>query len=326
MKTGHSEKLSSVIVAVMCAALLIMRAAPPACAAEPRDDDESVRKLLVGLDPNGSQARVAVPRLIAVISDDELSDVVRRQTAMMLARIGDPAREAVPILIELRSDKRSDESGVRFWATKSLGLFGSVAAGAVPILSKELADAMHPAGERLLVADVLGQIGTGPAVQSLARELLRPRDSSDSAETQLLEVAIDAIGQAGPEGIVALPALIRTAAHSRPDVRRKACRTIGRLGPRAELSLDPLLERIVLDDDPAVRDAAAAAMARIGPAAVPVLVRLLDSGLPELQWRAAQSLAPIGPRLVSSGPVTSRLVPPARALTGSRPLPLGLIS
>lgn len=264
--------------------------------AAPPSEEPSLRELLSDLDPRSSKAIESVPRLISTIQNDVVPGVVRRQAAMMLARIGEPASDAIPILIELRDGSTAADPNVRFWATKSLGLFRSTAAEAVPVLSRELADLNIPTSERLLVADVLGQIGTGPAVQALARELLRPRDASQPDETLLLEVAIDAVAQAGPEGVVALPALIRVTEHARPAVRRKACVAIGGLGPRAELSLDPLLTRIVLDDDPAVRDAAAAALARIGPGAVPVLIRLVESNSPELQWRAAHALRQIGPR------------------------------
>lgn len=260
------------------------------------DDAAQLEQLLTDLDPQSQKAADAVPRLIAAIQDETVSPTLRRQAGMTLGRIGEPARRAVPVLMQLAQGARSRDADVRFWAAKSVGLFGSLAAEAVPALSADLADRAGTPEDRILVADVLGQIGTAAAVQELARELLRKRESTESPETLLLEVAVDAIAQAGVNGIVALPALIRVTAHHKSSVRRKACVAIGRLGPRAELSLDPLLERLVLDDDPAVRDAAAAAMARIGPAAVPLLIRLVGSGEPELQWRAAHALQRIGPR------------------------------
>ena len=107
---------------------------------------------------------------------------------------------------------------------------------------------------------------------------------------------VDAVALNGPQAVTALPALIRTTADRNADVRRKACRAIGQIGPRAELSLDPLLERLVLDETPAVRDAAAAAMGKIGPAAVSMLIDVMDSDDAELQWRAARSLQTIGSR------------------------------
>ena len=58
--------------------------------------------------------------------------------------------------------------------------------------------------------------------------------------------------------------------------------------------MDSLLERLILDDDAAVQDAAANALAQVGQPAVESLVDLLERGGPELQWRAAKALGQVG--------------------------------
>lgn len=261
---------------------------------------DAATRLLSGFDPNSPESIARVPELIRLMQDDGTPHVLRQQLGMALGRIGKPAAAAVPILVRLLHETRTTSISTRPWALKSLGLFGDLAATAVPQLSRELSDRSRTRDDRVLVADVLGQIGTTAALQTLARELLRQQSDSADSEALLRQVIVDAIAQAGPQGVVALPALIRMTSDRNSDVRRKACHAIGMLGPQAELSLDPLLDRLVLDENAAVRDAAASSLAKIGPAAVPVLTRVMESGDPELQWRAARSLKAIGPRAASA--------------------------
>lgn len=157
---------------------------------------------------------------------------------MLPGRIGKPAAAAVPVLLRLRSG--SD----RYWALKSLGLFGEVAASAVDQLAPELHDPSRGYSDRILVADVLGQIGTGPAIEALGRELVQsgrsqPGDSrsGDAASQLLIKTMLDAIALAGPRAVGALPAIVRSLENPDCEIRRKACQAIGQLGPRAESSI-----------------------------------------------------------------------------------------
>ena len=258
--------------------------------------DEEAERLVQGLDPRSAQAIDRIPQLIGLIRDEAAPKILRQQAGMLLGRIGKPAIAGIPVLIGLLRDTETPEESTRAWALKSLGLFGKLAADAVRQLSRELSDRSRLQDDRILIADVLGQIGTAAALQTLSRELLRPQSEHADGEALLRQVIVDAVALTGPQAIIALPALTRMTADGNADVRRKACRAIGQIGPRAELSLDPLLERLVLDETPAVRDAAAAAMGKIGPAAVSMLIDVMESGDAELQWRAARSLQTIGPR------------------------------
>jgi HEAT repeat protein len=214
---------------------------------------------------------------------------------MLLGRIGEPAAGAVPVLLRLRS---GDD---RYWALKSLGLFGEVAADAVDQLAPELHDSSREPSDRILVADVLGQIGTGPAIEALGRELLRSsrtfsQDSStDVAESRLLtKTMLDAISLAGPKAVGALPAIVRSLENPESEIRRKACQAIGQLGPQAEPAIDSIFERLVLDDSPEVQDAAAQALGQLGRSSVPLLLRVVRDAPPNLQWRAARTFGRFG--------------------------------
>jgi HEAT repeat protein len=64
----------------------------------------------------------------------------------------------------------------------------------------------------------------------------------------------------------------------------------------AETAIQPLLETLELDTNEAVRDAAAQSLARIGPAALPILLRYLEHPDVAVRWRVAKSIGEVRPR------------------------------
>lgn len=258
---------------------------PPFCASP-----EQIRRLedtIKKLDPASPLAKRDVPELMAVVADRRCPRVLRQRAGMLLGRIGEPAIAAVAVLARLLD---GDDRG---WVLKSLGLFGGTASQVVGRLSRELRDESRGLEDRTRVADVLGQIGTGPAIEALGRELLRndPGSAADAAKARLLrKTMLNAIAIAGPKAVGALPALIRSLENPDTEIRRRACQAIGRLGPRAEPAIDSIFERLALDEAPEVQDAAAEALGRLGPTAVPVLLRIVRDAPPDLQWRAARTL------------------------------------
>lgn len=280
------------MVFLSCAASVAAERHTPPCGSPAK-----VRELVSTfrtLDPNSPAARRHVSSMIAVIEDGRCPTVLRQRAGMLLGRIGEPAVAAVPILLQLRTGED------RYWALKSLGLFGEVASDAVKHLAPELHDSSREFSDRILIADALGQIGTGSAIEALGRELLRNRhvlasESSPVAGSRLLtKTMLDAIALAGPKAVGALPAILRSLENPDSEIRRKACQAIGQLGPRAEPAIDSILERLALDDSPEVQDAAAVALGQLGPNAVPVLLRVVRDAPPHLQWRAARTLGRFG--------------------------------
>ena len=243
------------------------------------------------LGPDNPQTRNSVSILIAVVRDRGCPSILRQRAGMCLGRIGPSAADAVPVLIQfLQADERP-------WVLKSLGLFGKTASDAVQALAADLHNRSRSMEDRILVADVLGQIRTGPAIEALGQELLRlavtppdPVAGSVQPEKLLHRTMLDAVALAGPQAVGALPALVRSLENSHSEIRRQACRTIGRLGPRAESAIDSVLERLVLEGSPEVQDAAADALGQLGPNAIPVLLRVVRDGPADLQWRAARTL------------------------------------
>lgn len=278
-----------------CRLLVLMLAAGiSAQAGSPCSSPEKVRQIeatMRTLKPEQPDARDQVDTLMAVVDSPECSSVLRQRAGMLLGRIGAPAARAVPSLARLL------DGPDRYWAMKSLGLFGETAAAVVERLSTELRDSDREFEDRILIADVLGQIRTGPAIEAIGRELLRgrTRKPKESLESRLLtETMLDAIALSGPQAVGALPALLRSLEHPDSDIRRKACQAIGRLGSRADPAIDSILERLALDEASEVQDAAAEALGLLGSGAVPVLLRVLRDAPPDLQWRAARSLGRSG--------------------------------
>ncbi|MDA1161819.1 MAG: HEAT repeat domain-containing protein [Planctomycetota bacterium] len=279
-----------------------------------------IETLLSDLDPTSKRATASVPVLLAALRTAETNSGLRGRSAMMLGRIGEPARSAVPLLIgiledsstgsavAITSDDLENGSDPRYWSMKSLGLFGPVAADAVPAVRAFLISPGTSPLLRLLAADTLGQIRSPAAIGTLTEQLQRPRRNNSYEETMLRRTFIDGLALAGPQAVGALPALSRATEDVNVDVRRSACQTIGALGPRAEGALTPLVDRLILDDDPAVKDAAANALARLGAVAIPALIRLLEGGDADVQGRAAGSLGQMGQLAKSSQPQLRRML------------------
>jgi len=266
-----------------------------------------IETLLAELDPSSEEAADAVPVLLAALRDSEIDGTLRERSAAMLGRIGEPARGAVAVLIEILVRARIAKPGISahdqspsndetsYWVMKSLGLFGNVAGDAVPAVSRVLTSPASSSKLRVLAADTLGQIRTAASIDVLTTELMKPRRLSDYESIILRQTIIDSLALAGPLATAAIPGLARALEDDNADVRRKACDTLGALGPRAEGGMDSLFERLILDDDAAVKDAAANALARVGQPAVAMLVDLLERGGPDLQLRAARSLGQTRP-------------------------------
>jgi HEAT repeat protein len=267
---------------------------------------EHIEMLLAELDPASEQAADAVPVLLVALRNPETDPTVRQRSAAMLGRIGEPARGAVAVLIEIlvqtrlpktsssSRDQSPSDDETSYWVMKSLGLFGDVAGDAVPAVSRVLTSAASPSKLRVLAADTLGQIRTAASIDVLTTELMKPRRLSDYESAVLRQTIIDSLALAGPLATGAIPGLTRALEDDNADVRRKACDTLGALGPRAEGGMDSLFERLVLDEDDAVKDAAANAIAQVGQPAVEMLVDLLERGGSDLQWRAARALGQTG--------------------------------
>jgi HEAT repeat protein len=122
----------------------------------------------------------------------------------------------------------------------------------------------------------------GDAALPLMRELLA-RPDADARWW-----ATRTIG--GIESAAAVQLLIGQCADPDPDVRACAVYALGSLGERAAQAA-PTLARRLGDSSVYIGQLAADALARIGPAATPLLIDRLTNGTPHVRGRAARALA-----------------------------------
>ena len=257
------------------------------------------RQRMKDLDPLSPESAAAVPGLIELVKDRDLPWFTRRQAALILGRMGPRGRAAIPLLVEfLQETTGQADVPTRLWAAKALALFGPEAKSAAPVLNRLMRDQTQPISHRQAMIEVLARIGTAHAdvVPGLIEVLTnQSRNVSKTAEERALrEAATDGIAMIGPAAATAIPALIRATRDPNETLRRKSVAALGAMGARAEIAIAALAESMALDESPAVRDSAVEALAKVGPAAIAVLKRLIQDREAERRWRAAESLGRMG--------------------------------
>lgn len=173
-----------------------------------------------------------------------------------------------------------------------------------------------PAGLPVLLAalredrDQFGQIRAaasladfGPAAESIADELraflLGPARSED--DHLRIQVAV-ALWNATRQTNEAIPFLVRALrlGSSDTDGSQFAAEALGRMGPDAALAVPALLD--CLTEKTWGGGVVPAALAKIGPTAVPGLVALLTHSQSEVRCRAAHAIEKQGPSAASAAP------------------------
>lgn len=303
-RTGRSGLHSVPLAVWSCLALTLLCILP---AGDSRGEDPSTGRTYAGYTVDEWRARIKsfnlddpgiaseVPGLVELTRDTTLPWFTRRQAALTLGRIGEPAASAVPVIEAfLHPDGEAEPLQTQLWAMKSLALFGPIAADAAATVADILQDRSTPLTLRLAAVEVLGQIGTA-ARQSLPGLIATLRGQygaglSAEEQTELQIAAADILMLLRSEANPAVPALIRAAQHPSPRMRRVAATTLGTIGPRADAAIPVLGELILFDDAEDVRDAAAIALGGLGAPAIPALVTLLQDQDVDVRWRAADAL------------------------------------
>lgn len=139
---------------------------------------------------------------------------------------------------------------------------------------------------RILAIDALGQAGPDAkgAVSALAKVLADP-------SAKVRAHAAHALQHIGPPAAEAASALVKAAGDSDPTVRREAVMALYYTRADRKLAI-PALSKALEDSDPAVRVAALDALTSIGDAAVPTLSKALEK--PALRYWSALALGELG--------------------------------
>lgn len=275
--------------------------AQPAAAAsdEPRYDGLTLpewRERIKQLRFDDPSVADVVPGLIHIVRDRDVPWYTRRQAALTLGRIGEPARDAVPVLVNLlNEDPDTEGETTQFWAVKALALFGPVAREATPALIDVLRSEAQPDVVRLVTLEALGRIGPADprTLPAVIETLQLPAAEDEQAEAERMErrvAAAEVLELFRGYAASAAPALMVACTDESELLRRAAVKTLGRIGPAAEPALPTLIDRLLFDESEDVRDLAAQSMAAIGPAAEPYLRQLLRDPELDIRWRAADAL------------------------------------
>lgn len=270
-----------------------------AFAAGLKNDDDSVRRLSVeGLGEMGQNAADLLPELQELVDDP--SPEVRASVVEALGKMG-----SVDSLSQVVA---SPDQQTRFEAIRALAGNG---AAAIPVLESELNDSSETNAKE--AATALSKFGR----QALPALISLEHVASNSPDPSTRGAAIEALKNIGPEG---LPAIENALGDSDAQVRdyaiallgsygragapalasfldqpwtpstTRAVDILGELGPRALPALDALERTAVSSPDQTTRRLAIAALAKIGPPAYSVVVRLANDPDPQTSAEAQSCL------------------------------------
>jgi HEAT repeat protein len=238
-----------------------------AAAGDPKQPKADLQKVLANLkskDDNvkldammqivdfGPKAEAAVPDLIAALQSS--NEDFRLNSAIALGRIG---KAAVPALAKLLPGKDAD---IRYYVLWALGWIGPDAKDTAPEVVKALADKND--GVRRKAAFALGRIAPG------AKEALPALIGAfDDANEDVRAAASEAVGRFGAD---AVPALVGALKEKKVPRSVQAARALGEMGSDAKDAVPALKAMLYEEGD--WQTEAAEALAKVGKAAIPVLV------------------------------------------------------
>ncbi len=210
----------------------------------------------------GAEADEAVPKLAAILRDDEHREA-RIEAALALSKM---APASVAALTELAGALDDQEPWVRMNAAMALSRLRTDARPAVPALIKALQHKDNHTNLRAFYYTIhdmnalaLGRASSGTAdgVPALTEALKGAR----VADSRIL--ILRAISEVGPEAGPAVPQLGDMLKDEHPDVREAAARALGTVGPVSAPAAPQLRELLKDSQPPHVRAAAQEALNRI---------------------------------------------------------------
>ncbi|HEV3444679.1 MAG TPA: HEAT repeat domain-containing protein [Gemmataceae bacterium] len=270
------------------------KAAVPALIKALGDDDRTVRGASVSaLHGIGRGGQAAEPALLQLLKDPDKD--LCRSAARALVQIGSSGEAALTFLSKDLKDQNTD---IRWLAAAWLGQMGPAAAPATAVLIEALKD--NDAGVRRYAALALSSIGNGAsAAVSPLKDLLKDTDGSVRLAAALALWRIDK-----------QKAMIDLAVRSLDDkdvaTREGALVAVTGMGAEAKAAIPQLLN--LAHHDAELSSLAARALWRIDklPAAIPILVKRLDSA--STRGLALDYLQEIGPDAKAAVPSLVRVI------------------
>jgi len=262
--------------------------AAPALVEVVRHGDDRVRaKAVRALGMIGEAAAdVAVPSLVRALHGHD--SWVSALAAEALGQMGEGADEAIPALTRSLHHRNPL---VRANAAEALANLGSAAAAARPVLEQAAHD--EDGGVRRQVLRALGALGAPtPAAKRAVAAGLRDADPLVRA------AAVGALGQWQDATRGSLDTLLGLLDDANDQVKVAVIQVLPGLAGPTPAVLAGLGQRLLKDDSTWVKEQAAAALGRLGPAAVsagPDLLRVAQTGEVEVREEALRALIKIQP-------------------------------
>ncbi len=241
---------------------------------------EEWRRDIQLLDFQSPERAAAVPGLRQIIRDPEAPWFTRRQAALTLGRIAEPARPAIADLINLLDVPAEPiETAPPLWALKALALFGPLAREAAPRAIAILRDEQQPSILRMTATETLARIGIASADGISA--LIDGAAGRLGSDLELRIASLEALQLAKPPSAVLV--LLAGCDDESERVRYAAASTLGYLGSHAEPAAERLGSLVVGDEAPIVREAAARSLAQVGARGVEILLQLVRRDREDVQ-------------------------------------------
>jgi HEAT repeat protein len=259
--------------------------AAPALAEALMGEDRSAHAgVALALFRTGESSDAALFTLVSLL-DEEAGPDLRLEAVQALGAIGPAAAPAVAGLVVALKDR---EARVRLAAAATLGRIGPGAKRA----SRALGDALRDADleVRRQAAGALGEVG--PAAAGGVPALLR----GIGADTEMTRLCVQALGMIGPETKTIMPALEEQLKSANRDVREAAIRAVGNMGAEAKRAVPGLLNVVVVEQHEELRTAAMDALVNLGEEAVPDTAKALKDERAPMRLAACEILRRIGPR------------------------------
>jgi len=203
----------------------------------------------------------AIPVLLEALK--ETNGVVDAEAARALARMGAKAEPAIPILIVAMKRKNLKMVAVIIETLEKIG------DASIPKLIEGLRDP-EPRG-REMCARALANFGPR-AHEAVPRLVALLHNTKEDRMVRFWAAA--ALGEMGGHAVPAIPYLIEALDTMEVRDRSIVARSLGRMGPHAKPAIPRLVRMIKAREGAYNVDAAARALASIGPPAVPVLLEL----------------------------------------------------
>jgi HEAT repeat protein len=255
------------------------------------------------IDPKGPAGAAAVDGLIALVRDVDVPLPTRIRAAVTMGRVGRRAEKSVPVFVEFLKQRAEPRDPNRhaelMFSLKALTMLGPTAKSATPELIRLVRNSDWTVYVRAAAMEALARIGPADpkAVAAIISMLTYRGDEGVSIADRLFlrRFAADAIAIIGPDAYIAIPRLRTCLRDNDPEVRRRAALALGAMKGKGRDGIGLLVDALLRDPSNDVKDAAADALALLGPLALPELRKLMKVDDAEAKARAALSLGKIGP-------------------------------